>query len=252
MGIDHLIRTDYRAVEKNAELRNVIGWLSGDVEKPPILMDDGRPVGIVNDRSLMRRRLDWKSKVHKHLTATKALSPDIGADDAMRRMHEFRASYLPVADEKGAPKGYLRAVDLAREMDGDWNAASLCVNVTRLQPTATMGEALHAFGKEYVDVLPVVNGDGKVRGVIRRRTLVQLEAGRGHGRGRYDADPERPDPLAGEVDGFIDAATATLKPDASRDEVLETLQKFGYAVVQDGRDQFVGIITPATLFENRT
>lgn len=243
--IHDLVRTDYKAVDKRDGLHSVMGWIKGDTDKVPIITDGGRPFGIVNDRALMGRKLHHNAHVEHFTLTTRALPHNATLDDAMARMAEFRAAHLPV-EEKGKLLGYVSAVDLVRESGVECTANDLCVPVTTLREDQTLGEALHVFSQEYVDHLPVLDAQGRPRGILARRRILQLEADYADGHGRKDAGGNPVTFLDNPVQGFTDNAV-TLPPTAASEDVLDTLESWGYALVEDKGGQFVGIVTPETL-----
>lgn len=241
------VRTDFKAVDKRDALHSVKGWLTGDTDKVPVVVDDGRPFGIVNERALMGRSLDLNAHLHQFTLSTRALKTTTTVEEAKARMAEFRAAYLPVEDTKGRLLGYVRAVDLARGgLDGE-SAKDLAVAVTQLKETQTLGDALHAFQKEYVEFLPVVRNDGRVSGVLSRSDFMKMEFNAGD-KGRKDAGGEKRHFLNDPVSGFADAAPRFVPPDTPADALLETLDDAGYALVGSTDGRLVGVVTPETLF----
>lgn len=248
-GIDHLIRTDFKEVDKRDEVGSVLSYLTGGTAKPPIITDDERPVGIVNDRALMRRRFDTAAHLEGFLNATRAVTPDAKMDDVVQRMLTHRAAYLPVEDAKGKTKGYVRALDVAKELDLGGNAGSAAVRVEPLREDQTLGDALHLFAKEYLDHLPVVDASGRVTGVLSRSVLLALGAATGRTKGRKDANPNPIDPLDMPVSGHLESAFETVGIDTAAPEVLETVERFGHAVVLDRTGRFYGIVTDETILQ---
>ena len=248
--IESLVRTDFKPVDKRDEVRTVLGWLSGDSTKVPIVVDDGKPVGIVNERALMSRRLDQKAHIDQFTLTTRALPWNADLEEAAARMREFRAAHLPVEDKRGKLLGYVTSIDVARASAGlHGRASEMCLPVRSLNEAHTMGDALHAFTQEYVDVLPVMDGGGRITGVLPRRALLQMELSTGHSRGRRDAGGEKFNLLNDPVSGFMDEAPVVLPAAASFDTLLKTIEESGYAIVQrDGATSGVlGIVTPETL-----
>jgi len=245
-GLESLVRTDFKAVDKRDPLNSVMGWLTRDTGKRPVVVDDGKPFGIVNERALMSRRLDSNAHVHQFTLATRALDANTSIEDARARMAEYRASYLPFADAKGKLVGYVSAIDLAREgLDGE-NARDLSVAVTFLRETQTLGEALNAFNKEYVDFLPVLRDDGRIAGVLPRASLLQMAFNAGD-RGRKDAGGEKSTLLHDPVSGFMDEAPRMSAPNAAAEGLLDTVAEAGYAIV-GSLERPEGIVTAETLF----
>lgn len=243
--ISPYLRTDYKAVDKRDGLNSVMGWVSGDSGKFPIVTDEGKTFGILNERALMGRRLDKNAHVETYSMTTRAVAHDATLEDVARRMAELRAAHLPVEDARGKLAGYVSAIDIARGSTPDASARELCVRVTTLKEAQSLGEALHAFGKEYVDFLPVMNGDGRAAGVIRRRTLLRLETNI-DGRGRKDNNGEKIHPLKDAIGGFMEPATR-LPASASKAAVLDALEDAGHALIEAPDGRLVGIVTPETL-----
>ena len=244
--VESILRTDYKAVDKRDELHAVMGWLQGDAKKVPIVVDDGRPFGILNERALISRKLERNAHVSNYALATRALPWNATLEDAAARMSEFRAPYLPVEDAKGKLLGYVTALDVAREVVTDRKPADLAVPVTLLKEDNTLGDAVHFFSKEYVPVLPVMDGDGKVRGVLPRRTVIRMEGETGN-RGRKDAGGEKFHILNDPVGGFMDDAPVVLPAASTFDEVMDKLETDGYAILQERNGTLLGMVTPETL-----
>lgn len=242
-----LLRDDAKPVDKRDGLNSVMGWLTGQTDKVPIVLDNERPFGIINERALMARNLDPQAKIGPYVTPTGALTPDSSVDDAVHRMSEHRAPHLPVADKRGKFAGYIAATDLAREAIPDFTAVEACLPVQVLTENNTMGDALNAFTKEYVDFLPVVNAAGRVVGVLPRRAVLAMEFNSGS-RGRKDAGGEKFTMLHDPVHGFMDSVPVVVKPETPREQLLEILDESGYAIVQREDGHLVGVATPATLF----
>ncbi|HUR70024.1 MAG TPA: CBS domain-containing protein [Candidatus Thermoplasmatota archaeon] len=246
--ISSFLRTDFKAVDKRDPLHSVKGWLTGDASKVPIVVDDGRPFGILNERALMGRHLDLHAHVHQFALATRALTPDSTPEQARARMAELRAAYLPVEDKRGKLLGYVRAIDLARDELVGERARALAVPVTLLREDQTMGEALNAFAKEYVEFLPVVGRDGRIGGVLSRAKVLEMEFNNGD-KGRRDAGGEKFHMLDDPIAGFMDQAPSFVAPEADTKTLLDTLEDAGYAIVErDQGDPAVGLVTPETLF----
>src|SRR5438876_7265450 len=105
--IESILRADFKPVDKRDEIRMVLGWLSGDSDKVPIVVDDDKPMGILNERALMSRRLDQKAHIEQFTLATRALPQTATLEEAAARMREFRAAYLPVEDKRGKVAGFV-------------------------------------------------------------------------------------------------------------------------------------------------
>lgn len=248
--ISSLVRTDFKAVDKREPLHAVKGWLTGDAEKVPIILDDGKPMGIVNERAIMGRHLDPNAHIQQFALATRPLTPETSVEDARAQMAQMRAAYLPVSDKKGKLLGYVRAIDLARGSLNGEMARELAVNVTNLREDQTLGDAVHAFNKEYVEFLPVLGRDGRLGGVLSRSDVIKMEFDGGD-KGRKDAGGEKIRFLDDAVGGLMDTATSVLSPDARPEALLDRLEEHGYAIVGAANGKPLGLVTPETLFRAR-
>lgn len=248
--LDSILRTDHKAVDKRDELHSVMGWIQGDTARVPLVVDDGTPYGIVNERALVSRKIESKAHVEGFTLATRALPVNASLEEAALRMAEFRAPYLPVADLRGQLVGYVTALDVARELDGGGRASDMCVPVEPLRKGSTMGDAVHLFAKEYVPVLPVMDGNGRVAGILPRRTTLRVGTDSSD-RGRKDAGGEKFHMLHDPVEGFMDDAPVSLPAAAGFHEVLDAVEENGYVLVQQG-GKVVGLVTPETLMRNAT
>ena len=244
------IRTDYKEVDKRDEVRNVLGWIRGDTSTLPVIVDDGRPFGVVSERAMLGRRIDSKAKVEGYTLTTRALTPEATLEDAMSRMAEFRSAHLPVADGKGKLAGYVSAVDIAREHanGAKIRADDVATPVTALRPEQTMSEAHNAFSKEYVDYLPVIDAQGRAAGVVTRRMLISMDLN-AMDKGRKDAGGERIHIDREPISGYMDEHAPIIDGSTPLQQTIAKVEEFGFVLVKAGNGQLSGIITPQTLME---
>lgn len=248
VDVSSLLQTDFKAVDKRDELRTVMGWVAGEASKVPIILDGKRPFGIVNERAMMSRSLDERAKVDRYTLPTRALALTDSLETAREMLAKFRAPHLPVEDERGQLAGYVCAIDVARELAAGREAREVAVPIATLSEESTMGEAVNAFQKEYVDFLPVTGGNGEVTGVLPRRAVLRMELHVGN-KGRKDAGGQKFSMIRDPVAGVMDDTPRVVAPGASLETVLDTLESSGYALVP-GADGGLAIVTPETLFQH--
>lgn len=243
--VDALLRKNFKPVDKRDALQNVLGWLTGDTNVVPIVMDGPAPFGIVNERALMSRKLEHKAHIGHYALATRSVPQTATTQTAAERMSEFRAGYLPVHDAKERLTGYVTALDVTRDADLHKTARDLAQPVGSLQEKETLGDALHRFTQEYVPYIPVVN-DGHYVGILPRRHIVRLAMNAGD-KGRTDNRGEKINALTQSIGGFMEAADSAVRPNASTSAVLDAVEKRGYAIVMERDGPVLGLITPETL-----
>jgi len=161
-------------------------------------------------------------------------------------MAELRAAHLPVEDARGKLVGYVSALDLARQNGAGRTASDLAVPVTMLREDQTVGEALHAFGKEYVEFLPVLRRDGRLAGVLSRASVLRVEFNNGD-RGRRDAGGEKVRILDELVGGFMDKPPVVVPATTASRTLAALIEEHGYAIVGT-LERVQGIATAETLF----
>lgn len=250
--IAQYVRTDFREVDKRDELRTVLGWIRGDTATVPVVMDDGKPFGIVSERAMLGRRIDPKAKVEGYALTTRAVTAETTLADAMARMAEFRAAFLPVENNRGKLTGYVSALDFVHEhLPRETRARDLAIRVTTLREDQTLSEAHHAFHQEYVDFLPVLGKDGRIAGVVPRKTLILMDARQSSDKGRKDAGGERVHPQHAELTHYLDSNAPVIDGNAPLPEVIKAVRDFGCVLVHNanGDGTVAGIITAETLVQ---
>jgi CBS domain-containing protein len=122
--------------------------------------------------------------------------PDLSLQRAALLMSENGVGALPVVDWRGHVMGLLSEADLLlRTEDGDgsrkrtniWRHAprgsghpattvgdAMSVPVVTIVPTASVGEAARLMRHRHVRHLPVVDADGRLRGIVSRGDLLRV------------------------------------------------------------------------------
>jgi CBS domain-containing protein len=239
-----ILRTNFRAVDKRDELHLVTGYLRGEVDRVPIVCDDGRPYGILNERSLLNQRFDARARIESHVLALPPAKPDDSGRAALAAMAAHRVSILPVGDGKKA-HGYVHAADLLQDARSDATAQSLLIPVPTLTLTSSVGEAVHRMHESGAPALPVADAEGKVAGLFRRREAFALIMdNRPFGKeNRREDPPPRVDAVGGILDGT--APTATLP--TTFGAFLSALQNDDAVIVTGPTGEPLGIVTLETL-----
>lgn len=251
--LDELIRDDLYLVDKRDALRAVQGTLQGDRDDVPILTDGDRAFGVLNERGLVRSRLDLEEKLAHYAVGTKFLAPTSSLDEAVQVALTSGLPHVPVRDGDEVT-GYVRSRDLALAVlddDGmDLDAQELMKPGTVLRKTQRLGETLEVLRDRSEGVFPVTDEDGDLVGVLERAAVVRAGSkggGRSGGgqrnwndKGEVESRSDLP------VAGLMTTHYATVGPRAGPDEIRRALDDFGYAVVVEGREPR-GVLTPLTV-----
>jgi IMP dehydrogenase len=96
------------------------------------------------------------------------LPPDALVSDALELMARYKVSGVPITDEGGVLVGILTNRDLRFERDVDQPVSALMTsrNLVTAPVGTTLAEAEAILGRNKIEKLPVVDADGKLRGLI--------------------------------------------------------------------------------------
>lgn len=251
------IRDDFYTVDKRESVRKVQGTIQGDRDDVPILVDDGVPFGVLNERGMVQSRIDLNEKLADYAVGTKVLSPDSSVDEAVRVALTSGLRWVPVVDD-GEAVGVVAADDLLvavlEEEGGDVIAWELAKEGVLLEEGQTLGEAIRAFREEAkaLHVLPVVDDQGFLAGALARRAVIEAQQ-KTHDTGdrgmRKTSSGEQPGPQDSRsdwpVEGLADAHYEDVDPEDGPDRVADVIGDFGFAFVAAGR-RAEGVVTGLT------
>lgn len=245
------INQDTKPVSKQDPVRSIEGWLQGANKSRPVVMDGKVPYGLPDARTLMNHKYDPSSKLGKHTRPVQAIEEGDEPDEALLKMSEALADYLPVrghAHDKLL--GCVDALDLLAEFDEGPEAGAAARWVTPLMTSHDMGDAIRRFANEPIDQLPVVDERDRIAGVLHRSAVLGLIHSARQSAGRQDYSGEKTSLKEDTVDGFMEPGWHELAPEAGFVETRDLLRKEGYSFVAEGGvavDGKVGVVTPATL-----
>src|SRR2546425_2707186 len=96
------------------------------------------------------------------------LPPDALVRHALELMAHYKVSGVPITDAEGILVGILTNRDLRFEKDVDQPVSALMTsrNLVTAPVGTTLQEAEQILGRNKIEKLPVVDGDGKLRGLI--------------------------------------------------------------------------------------
>src|SRR6185437_14773027 len=96
------------------------------------------------------------------------LPPDALVSDALELMARYKVSGVPITDERGVLVGILTNRDLRFERNVEQPVSSLMTsrNLVTAPVGTTLAEAEAILGRNKIEKLPVVDADGKLRGLI--------------------------------------------------------------------------------------
>jgi len=176
------------------------------------------------------------------------LGPDRPIREAAQLMQRFRISGVPIVDERGRLVGIITNRDLQfeRRMDRPIREAMTREHLVTAPVGTTLDEAERILGEHRIEKLPVVDGDGVLRGLItvkdifKRRDFPNANKDQ-HGRLRVAAAIGVGPDTDGRATALLDAGVDALVVDSAHghsDGVLETVatlrQRFPDAQIVGG------------------
>jgi CBS domain-containing protein len=186
-----LMSCPVKSISENESLPAAAQAMRGArIHSLPVVDENGRMVGILTDGDLLSamagERLSapgdpWQLPVDVLMThEPRALGPDATLDEAAWTLVDAGVRHLPVVEEDGRLVGILSERDLRERLGGkarEWpHAAREALeerlgNVMTPDPLALrtgtpVARALELFTDERVGALPVVDEDGRLRGIL--------------------------------------------------------------------------------------
>ncbi|MEM3971365.1 MAG: CBS domain-containing protein [Saccharolobus sp.] len=108
-------------VNKNTTLRDVAKIMTENNVGSVIVVDNGKPIGIITERDIVRaigRNKDLNSKAEEIMTSSLiTIKEDSPITGALSLMRSYNIRHLPVIDNEGNLKGIISIRDIARAID---------------------------------------------------------------------------------------------------------------------------------------
>lgn len=206
-----------------------------------VVAENGRPVGIVTERDIVKRYdgLDGHDSVPvAHVMTLAPLSVTAGLDhfEAFKLMKEHRFRHLVVCDDDGKVVGVVTETDFVRHLGVDFYVRPKDVRAV-MAPVVTAAEDAPLHSILVLLARPgiycvVIEREGRAQGIITERDAVRLL--RGHS------------PVGGLTAGAVmGRPLLTVGPDTSLLEAAETFRAHGirHLVVVDGCGAPMGVVS---------
>ncbi|MEM0293233.1 MAG: CBS domain-containing protein [Saccharolobus sp.] len=108
-------------VDKNTTLRDVAKIMTENNVGSVIVVDNGKPIGIITERDIVRaigRNKDLNNKAEEIMTSSLiTIKEDSPITGALSLMRSYNIRHLPVIDNEGNLKGIISIRDIARAID---------------------------------------------------------------------------------------------------------------------------------------
>lgn len=108
-------------VNRNTTLRDVAKIMTENNVGSVIVVDNGKPIGIITERDIVRaigRNKDLNNKAEEIMTSSLiTIKEDSPITGALSLMRSYNIRHLPVIDNEGNLKGIISIRDVARAID---------------------------------------------------------------------------------------------------------------------------------------
>ncbi|MGD0175469.1 MAG: IMP dehydrogenase [Candidatus Bathyarchaeia archaeon] len=139
-------------------------------------------IGIIHRFMTIKQQVEEVLKVKRSesivIEQPYSLTADQKLKDAKRLMSQRGVSGLLVLDERGRLQGILTTRDIQFERDPERKVADLMTGIKDMvtaPPGISLDEAERILHKRKLEKLPLVDKDGKLRGLITSRDMLSLE-----------------------------------------------------------------------------
>ncbi len=155
-----------------------------------VVMKDGKAYQIATPEELLRNPKDeWVAQFigrdrltdHPELLTTEevmiknpvTVDPDHGLAEAVATMKKRRVNSLLVTDDNDKLLGIVTAKDLEQRRKGHKTVSAIMnTDLHTVTPDTSLQEAFHKMVLDHVEFLPVVDNQGRLKGLITNTTLV--------------------------------------------------------------------------------
>lgn len=234
----------FKPVDKRDDAGKVYGWVRGETDRPPVVLDGKKPFGVVDSDAFMSRHVHRPSNVDEVAWPVPVLAENADPADLMAVFANDLVPYAPVKDRNGKLAGVVHPMTLLKEyVDQGPPVRDIYVQVPRLRKDDNVVEAMKAFRRTRTRQLPVVDDKRRCIGVIEQTTLARLQDQVDHGVGRQEVVGENIDLMPEPVGGYMTESWPELPLDATWDDLVDKLDRFGYTIIT-WRGKVKGIITP--------
>jgi len=237
------IRDDHVTLDKKDDVGRAYGWLRGEHERPPIVLDGKRPYAIINVRRFLEAGgVHAGTNVEKVALPVPVLDEDATDAEVVTRFRDTLAPYLPVGDGKRLA-GYVTPLAVLKDLfETGPTAGEAAAPAPVLTHEDTMERAAHAFKDSTVRHLPVMNRGGRLVGALPRSGLVRMQDNADQAMGRKDYAGGRDDFWGEPVLGFMEEGWDEAGEDLRFSDLLARIEEQGTVFVR-GRDGiFLGVV----------
>lgn len=221
-----------KLVQKKDHVGKVYGWVRGETDLRPVVLDGKKPYAIVNMDVFMSRQVRQESSVDKVALPVPVVHKDESLADIVHHFSGTLVPYLPVVDDRDKVLGVIDAVTLLRmHPERDMTIRHGYQQLEPLRLDHTLNHAMLRFREENVHHLPVVDERGCLQGILPQKVLCFAQDQIDQRMGNEDRKGVRVNLLGDAVEGHMINDSETVPLDGDWQEVLDQLADKRYAVI---------------------
>jgi CBS domain-containing protein/ribosome-associated translation inhibitor RaiA len=247
-SVREVAETDCPTIPNSANVSKLISLLNTS-ESDEAIVTNGFPPKIVTIRDILKVTHPDKTSVSNIASSPPNITPDTRVYDASRQMVQNRVRILPVTENESVV-GVVRQTKILEKMAdckdiGDCASENLMVeNLITVQPDFSIGVIRSIMLKNGISHTPIVDRDGKLKGIITAKDLVSQFI--------KPSESETVGELKGENIRILDMGTRIIESSplqvTRRTRILDVIHemltlKKGYCLVVE-KNKPIGIITP--------
>jgi predicted transcriptional regulator/ribosome-associated translation inhibitor RaiA len=247
-SVREVSETDCPTIPNSANVSKLISLLNTS-ESDEAIVTNGFPPKIVTIRDILKVTHPDKTSVSNIASSPPNITPDTRVYDASRKMVQNRVRILPVTENESVV-GVVRQTKILEKMAdckdmGDCASENLMVeNLITVQPDFSIGVIRSIMLKNGISHTPIVERDGKLKGIITAKDLVSQFI--------KPSESETVGELKGENIRIWDMGTRIIESSplqvTRRTRILDVIHemltlKKGYCLVIE-KNKPIGIITP--------
>ncbi|MBS3062616.1 MAG: CBS domain-containing protein [Candidatus Diapherotrites archaeon] len=254
-----LMRKEFVTADVEEPLTKIIGRMRQFRQDNIVITEGGRYVGMVSKREMLRKKVDFRQMKAKSVLAKyPALERGTALPDIVQAMYSSGARELAVI-HKGRAIGAVTVNEVIAQMKKipelrQLTASEVCVkNPLTLREDDNLSQAISRMKKSNVKKMPVVDGDGLLKGILRWENLMETyllqaveknEVYRANVRGGHTADKQSA--LKVRVGGIAGTNYVVATEHESLEKIVDFMKERD-AVILVKKEKPTGIITYGNL-----
>ncbi|HEC77306.1 MAG TPA: CBS domain-containing protein [Thermoplasmatales archaeon] len=240
--LEGIVRKNFREFDKNDKISKIFGYLyeGGDF---PIIMDDKKAWGIIDNRRLLKSKLSGKERIKDFVVGVPKVDATYSIEKVISKMKKSGVDTIIVTHNKDLI-GYLTSLDIAKKVGIKKNAESLMRFVEPVNGNDEIGDVFNLMKKRGEDILPVLSGEN-FSGIIGIKNILKLLTT--HNK-ITDYHQEKISLMASRVRGFMEYGIKTCNPEDGRDKIIEIMEEQKFVIVCKNR-KYMGVIKMVDLLK---